>query len=121
MVPESPRWLSAKGKFLPARVSIQRLHIEGQDHNDEAIMHQLKSEVEGVRGEMGWQRVFQDSNLVSSTDERYADIDQRRAFISSFCLVWSRWLGSSVCLGYFTYFSQLAGMIDPFTSHAVMK
>lgn len=108
LLPESPRGLTTRGKYLPARIALQRLHPRDDQDSNQARLEVILSEVESVRGQTRLRHVIQSPNL-------------RRVLISSFGLVWQKWLGPSLVLGYGAYFFQLAGVIEPFTGSIIIS
>ena len=65
LLPESPRGLTTRGKYLPARIALQRLHPRDDQDSNQARLEVILSEVESVRGQTRLRHVIQSPNLVS--------------------------------------------------------
>lgn len=104
-VPESPRWLLAKGKAEKAERSLYSLHREDKNYDPNPIMATMQEDLDRDRemeAEGGWLQLLTDP------------IERRKVIYSAGALVAQQVNGIQWFYYFGTVFSKAIGLSDPF-------
>ena len=104
-IPESPRWLTTKGKHDEALRALKRLRGSGCPEEDILIEMNEIRETTRIEQELGHNVSFFDL---------FRGTDLRRTILAILCSSTQAGSGINLVVGYSTYFYTVAGISNPF-------